>query len=105
VLFDMDGVLTRTADVHARAWKKLFDDCLERHAQQTGAAFIPFDIDVDYRRYVDGKPRYDGVIPFLSSRGIDLPLDAPPEAPHAPNVHALGAQKDRPRAPYRAWRP
>jgi len=58
VLFDMDGVLTRTADVHARAWKKLFDEFLARHAQRSGTAFTPFDIEVDYRRYVDGKPRY-----------------------------------------------
>jgi beta-phosphoglucomutase family hydrolase len=94
VLFDMDGVLTRTADVHARAWKKLFDDFLEQHAQHSGVAFVPFDIEVDYRRYVDGKLRHEGVISFLSSRGIDLPLDASPEDPDAPNVHALGAQKD-----------
>src|SRR6185312_10011581 len=64
VLFDMDGVLTRTADVHARAWKKLFDNFLARQAQQSGADFTPFDIEVDYRRYVDGKPRYDGVVSF-----------------------------------------
>jgi beta-phosphoglucomutase family hydrolase len=95
VLFDMDGVLTRTADVHARAWKKLFDEFLERHARQSGAAFVPFDIGADYRRYVDGKRRQDGIVSFLASRGIELPPDAPPDAPDAPNVHALGAQKDR----------
>jgi beta-phosphoglucomutase family hydrolase len=95
VLFDMDGVLTRTADVHARAWKKLFDNFLARQAQQSGADFTPFDIEVDYRRYVDGKPRYDGVVSFLASRGIALPLDTPAETPDAPSVHLLGAQKDR----------
>ena len=94
-LFDMDGVLTRTADVHARAWKKLFDNFLARHAQQSGMPFTSFDMEVDYRRYVDGKPRYDGVISFLASRGIALPLDAPPETPDAPSVHRLGAQKDQ----------
>jgi len=94
VLFDMDGVLTRTADVHARAWKKLFDEFLARHAQQSGTAFTPFDIEVDYRRYVDGKPRYDGVMSFLASRGIALPLDTPSETPEAPSVHRLGARKD-----------
>jgi beta-phosphoglucomutase family hydrolase len=94
VLFDMDGVLTRTADVHARAWKKLFDDFLEGYAQQSGTAFVPFDIVADYRRYVDGKPRHDGVISFLASRGIQLPLDAPPTEPDKPSVHALGARKD-----------
>jgi beta-phosphoglucomutase family hydrolase len=94
VLFDMDGVLTRTADVHARAWKKLFDDFLQAHARQSGTAFVPFDIEADYRRYVDGKPRHDGVISFLASRGIQLPLDAPPGEPRAPSVHALGERKD-----------
>jgi beta-phosphoglucomutase family hydrolase len=94
VLFDMDGVLTRTADVHARAWKKLFDEFLQRHAQETGTPYVPFDIEADYRRYVDGKPRHDGVISFLASRGIQLPLDAPADQPDAPSVHALGKRKD-----------
>ena len=65
VLFDLDGVLTKTASVHAAAWKRLFDGFLEQRAADTGEAFIPFDIDTDYRRYVDGKPRYDGVASFL----------------------------------------
>src|SRR5690606_381648 len=77
VLFDMDGVLTRTAGLHARAWKKLFDDFLQRRSAQTGEPFVPFDIDTDYRRYVDGKPRQDGVVSFLASRGIELPLEPP----------------------------
>jgi|SRR6185503_14243300 len=75
VLFDMDGVLTRTAEVHARPWKKLFDEFLEGHSKRTGAPFVPFDIEVDYRRYVDGKPRYDGVTSLLTSRGIELPFE------------------------------
>jgi alpha,alpha-trehalase len=70
-LFDLDGVLTKTARVHAVAWKKLFDGFLQQRAAQTGEAFVPFDIDADYRRYVDGKPRYDGVASFLDSRGIE----------------------------------
>ena len=57
-LFDLDGVLTKTASVHAVAWKKLFDGFLQERAERTGEAFLPFDIDADYRRYVDGKPRY-----------------------------------------------
>ena len=61
VLFDLDGVLTKTASVHAQAWKRLFDGFLEQRATETGEPFVPFDSDVDYRRYVDGKPRYDGV--------------------------------------------
>ena len=74
VLFDLDGVLTRTASVHASAWKKLFDGFLEQRATQSGEPFVPFDIDADYPRYVDGKSRYDGVAAFLTSRGIELPL-------------------------------
>ncbi len=66
VLFDLDGVLTKTASVHAAAWKKLFDGFLEQRAANRGGAFVPFDIDADYRRYVDGKPRYDGVADFLA---------------------------------------
>lgn len=64
VLFDLDGVLTRTASVHAAAWKKLFDSFLEQRATQAGEPFVPFDIDTDY-------PRYDGVAAFLESRGIN----------------------------------
>lgn len=94
VLFDMDGVLTQTASVHAHAWKKLFDHFLEQRAAETGEAFVPFDIDTDYRRYVDGKPRYDGVVSFLASRGIQLPFDAPSEQPDAGSVRALGQRKD-----------
>ncbi len=66
VLFDLDGVLTKTATVHAAAWKQLFDGFLEQRAADTGEAFVAFDIDADYRRYVDGKPRYDGVVAFLA---------------------------------------
>jgi phosphoglycolate phosphatase-like HAD superfamily hydrolase len=68
-LFDMDGVLTETATVHARAWKSMFDDYLRR---RDGDDFKPFTQD-DYDEYVDGKPRYDGVESFLASRGIELP--------------------------------
>lgn len=95
VLFDMDGVLTRTADLHAHAWKKLFDDFLQRHATHTGEPFVPFDIETDYRRYVDGKPRQDGVVSFLASRGIELPARPPENDPDADSVHTLGLEKDR----------
>jgi beta-phosphoglucomutase family hydrolase len=73
VLFDLDGVLTRTASVHAAAWKKLFDEFLEQRATTAGEAFVPFDVGADYRLYVDGKPREEGVSAFLASRGIALP--------------------------------
>src|SRR3990172_12871395 len=94
VLFDLDGVLTRSASVHASAWKKLFDGFLEQRARQAGEAFVPFDIDTDYPRYVDGKPRYDGVAAFLASRGIELPLGAPEDGPEVQSVSALGNLKD-----------
>ena len=81
VLFDLDGVLTKTASVHAAVWKRLFDGFLQRRATDTGQAFVPFDIDADYRRYVDGKPRYDGVAAFLKARGIELPFGTPEDGP------------------------
>jgi beta-phosphoglucomutase-like phosphatase (HAD superfamily) len=82
VLFDLDGVLTRTASVHARGLEKLFDSFLEQRATlETGEPFVPFDIDADYRRYVDGKPRYDGVAAFLESRGIEVPWGTPEDGP------------------------
>jgi beta-phosphoglucomutase family hydrolase len=95
ILFDLDGVLTRTASVHAAAWKKLFDAFLERRAAETGEPFVPFDIDADYRRYVDGKPRYDGVVAFLAARSIELPAGTPEDGPGLQTVHALGNLKDQ----------
>jgi beta-phosphoglucomutase family hydrolase len=93
-LFDMDGVLTRTASVHAAAWKKLFDEFLQQRAAATGEAFVPFDIDADYRRYVDGKLRYDGVASFLQARGIELPFGTLEDGPAVQSVHGLGNLKD-----------
>jgi beta-phosphoglucomutase family hydrolase len=95
VLFDLDGVLTRTASVHAGAWKKLFDGFLEQRAARAGEPFVPFDIETDYPRHVDGKPRHDGVAAFLESRGIRLPLGAPEDGPDVQSVRALGNLKDR----------
>ena len=84
-LFDLDGVLTQTARVHAAAWKEMFDEFLRARAEQTREPFVPFDSVVDYDEYVDGKPRYDGVQSFLASRGIELP-----EA----EIRALGNRKN-----------
>jgi beta-phosphoglucomutase family hydrolase len=95
VLFDLDGVLTKTASVHASAWKKLFDQFLKQRATRSGEPFVPFDIDADYSCYVDGKPRYDGVAAFLESRGIKLPLGGPEDGPDVQSVRALGNLKDR----------
>ena len=72
-LFDLDGVLTETATVHAAAWKEMFDDYLRRRAEQRGEHFAPFDAVADYDQYVDGKPRAEGVRSFLAARGIDEP--------------------------------
>jgi beta-phosphoglucomutase family hydrolase len=95
VLFDLDGVLTKTAEVHAAAWKRMFDAFLAQRAAATGGAFVAFDTDADYRRYVDGKLREDGVASFLQSRGIELPLGAPEDVPGMQTVHALSNLKDQ----------
>src|SRR2546421_1032615 len=76
-LFDLDGVLTKTATVHAAAWKTMFDEYLERRAQRCGEQLEPFDKTSDYDQYVDGKPRYEGVQSFLEARGINLPRGNP----------------------------
>jgi beta-phosphoglucomutase family hydrolase len=93
-LFDLDGVLTQTAKVHAAAWKQMFDGYLRRRAVQTGEAFVPFDPDRDYDDYVDGKPRYDGVRSFLSSRGIELPEGGARDQPGVDTIHGLGDVKN-----------
>ncbi len=94
VLFDLDGVLTDTASVHAAAWKRLFDEFLEKRSADSGDPFVPFDIDSDYRRHVDGKPRYDGVRAFLASRDIELTQGAENDGPDVESVRALGSLKD-----------
>ncbi|MEZ5141515.1 MAG: trehalose-phosphatase [Acidimicrobiales bacterium] len=91
MVFDTDGVVTKTAAVHFAAWKRLFDDELRRRAG--GDDFEPFTHD-DYRRYVDGKPREDGVASFLASRGIDLPFGTADDPPGPATVHALGNEKN-----------
>ncbi|MFJ5556963.1 beta-phosphoglucomutase family hydrolase [Streptomyces sp. NPDC093250] len=89
-LFDLDGVVTRTAEVHAAAWKQTFDDFLRA---REGDAFRPFT-DADYDAYVDGLPRADGVRTFLASRDITLPEGAPDDPPDADTVHGLGNRKN-----------
>jgi beta-phosphoglucomutase family hydrolase len=93
-LFDLDGVLTDTASVHRKAWKAMFDDFLHRRAASTGASFVPFDADDDYRTYVDGKTREDGVRSFLRSRGVELPEGGPADAAGSDSVHGLGNAKN-----------
>ena len=93
-LFDLDGVLTQTAKVHAAAWKSMFDEFLEGWSRSHGEAFVAFDEVGDYDRYVDGKPRYDGVRSFLESRGISLPQGTPEDPPSAETVDGLGNRKN-----------
>ncbi len=93
-VFDLDGVLTETAEIHAAAWKQLFDEVLARQAAASGKVFQPFDADGDYRAYVDGRPRSDGVRTFLAARGITLPEGRAGDPPDALTVQALGARKD-----------
>jgi beta-phosphoglucomutase family hydrolase len=93
-LFDLDGVLTQTAKVHAAAWKQMFDEYLQCRADREGDAFVPFDAGADYNEYVDGKPRYEGVRSFLESRGIDLPDGTPEDPPSAETVDGLGNRKN-----------
>lgn len=93
-LFDLDGVLTKTATVHAAAWKEMFDDFLRARATGTGQPFVPFDLHEDYDRYVDGKKRADGVRSFLASRGIELPEGSPDDPPAAATIHGLGNRKN-----------
>jgi len=95
LLFDLDGVVTRTASVHATAWKRLFDDYLERRARAEGAAFVPFDPVIDYQEYVDGRPREAGVRSFLAARGISLPVGGPDDGPDVETLNGLGNRKDQ----------
>jgi beta-phosphoglucomutase family hydrolase len=94
VLFDLDGVITDTAKLHAACWKQMFDEYLQKRATQRGEAFRCFDIATDYRLYVDGKPRFDGVRDFLASRGIRLPEGSMDDPPEAETVGGLGNRKN-----------
>ena len=93
LLFDLDGVITKTAVVHAAAWKEMFDAFLSEWGAEHGAQ-PPFDPRSDYDRFVDGKPRYDGVRSFLESRQITLPDGEPGDAPEKETVCGLGNRKN-----------
>jgi beta-phosphoglucomutase family hydrolase len=93
-LFDLDGVLTQTAKVHAAAWKEMFDTFLRRWAAERGEDFVAFDIVHDYDEYVDGRPRAEGVQAFLASRGIALPQGRPGDPPDALTISGLGERKN-----------
>jgi beta-phosphoglucomutase family hydrolase len=93
-LFDLDGVLTKTAQVHAAAWKQMFDDYLRGREAKHGEPFVPFDPVSDYDEYVDGKPRYEGVRSFLEARGITLPQGSPGDRPNVETIDGLGNRKN-----------
>jgi beta-phosphoglucomutase family hydrolase len=93
-LFDLDGVLTQTARVHARAWKETLDAFLKERARRTGSEFRPFDEVADYDEHVDGKPREEGVRSFLAARHISLPEGTENDPPDAETVHGLAVRKD-----------
>lgn len=95
-IFDMDGVITETAAVHSMAWKRMFDEFLQARAKKDGdATFNEFTHAHDYLKYVDGKPRYQGVASFLESRGINLPAGSPDDSPDAETVAGLGNRKNQ----------
>lgn len=93
-LFDLDGVLTETATVHAAAWKETFDAVLREHARGSGEPFRPFDAVADYDAYVDGMPREDGVRAFLASREISVEEGTPDDPPTATTVHGIARRKN-----------
>jgi beta-phosphoglucomutase family hydrolase len=94
-LFDLDGVLTSTASVHAAAWKEMFDGYLRQRAAREDRPFVPFDPVEDYDEYVDGKQRADGTRSFLQARGITLPEGSPDDPPGTETVHGLANAKNQ----------
>jgi beta-phosphoglucomutase family hydrolase len=93
-LFDLDGVLTETATLHAKAWQRMFDGFLSTRARSSGRPFVPFDDVRDYNRYINGKLREDGTRSFLASRGIQLPEGTDDDAATAETIHGLGKRKN-----------
>ena len=94
VIFDMDGVITKTALTHAAAWKKMFDEYLRKREKEHGETFVEFTHEGHYLPYVDGKPRYKGVASFLESRGIEIPFGDPADTPDMETVCGLGNRKN-----------
>lgn len=94
VVFDMDGVITKTALTHAAAWKEMFDEYLRKREKEFGEEFREFTHAGDYLPYVDGKPRYKGVASFLESRGIDIPYGENSDPPGKETVCGLGNRKN-----------
>ncbi|MEF2231320.1 MAG: beta-phosphoglucomutase family hydrolase, partial [Pseudodesulfovibrio sp.] len=95
VVFDLDGVITRTARVHAQAWETAFNEFLKHRAEEKNVPFAPFDRTGDYQNYVDGKPRFEGVLSFLKSRNIQLPAGDPEDEPGLGTICAIGNRKNQ----------
>ena len=95
VIFDMDGVITQTALTHAAAWKVMFDEYLFKRAKSRGEVFSEFTHADDYLPYIDGKPRYKGVVSFLESRGIRIPFGEPSDEPGKETICGLGNRKNQ----------
>jgi len=93
-IFDMDGVITHTANVHAEAWKKMFDEFLKTYSKREGIEYKPFSLNYDYPHFLDGKPRYDGVRSLLESRGITLPYGNIDDGPDKETIFGLGNRKN-----------
>lgn len=94
VIFDLDGVITKTALAHSAAWKKMFDEYLRFREEKFGKAFSEFSHEDDYLVYVDGKPRYEGVKSFLSSRSIEIPYGNPDDVPACETICGVGNRKN-----------
>ena len=90
-ILDMDGVITQTAKLHAKAWKQMFDEFLEK---RQGSGFSPMSIEEDYLLYIDGKGRYEGARSFLSSRNLEIPEGMPTDTPDKETVYGLGMRKN-----------
>lgn len=93
-ILDMDGVITKTASIHAKAWKKLFDQYNQQREEQGKPAYEEFSIKKDYNQYLDGKPRYDGVKSFLKAKDIELPWGDPDDSPQKETICGLGNRKN-----------
>ncbi|MEA3364549.1 MAG: trehalose-phosphatase, partial [Candidatus Hydrogenedentes bacterium] len=93
-ILDLDGVITQTAKIHARAWKKMFDEYLQRRSKKSNEKLQPFSIEQDYYAYVDGKPRYEGARSFLEARGIELDYGNPDDPPGRETYCGLGNRKN-----------
>ncbi|MDD5701260.1 MAG: HAD hydrolase-like protein [Dehalococcoidales bacterium] len=95
VIFDMDGVITSSAKEHAASWKRMFDEYLAQRSERSGEQYAPFDIETDYRLYIDGKPRAEGAKSFLESRGINLPYGNIDDSRDSETVWGLGNRKNQ----------